>query len=220
MSCSGALGVVVVVHLVVPTVGLLPFHARFHQIHSDPPPHRWPHVAPVQKHPASAHVRAPSAQVRGGHLRCAWPNRSTLARGKRALRRSSRDPVVWPTPTLVRLRLTRPTDDATLQHSTLHAAGWPHGSPRAPRARLIQQHGHALLGQLHGPHLKYALLRHPTVRSPQLHRSRLHQSAHGFAWPSVHSPKTARVLQAGPFPPRLAVKSPALLLRGIHDDSA
>ena len=201
-------------------VALLLFHARFHQTHSDLQPHRWPRVAPVRKPPANAPARAPSVRVRDGLLRCAWPNQSTLARDRRALQRSSRDPVVWPTPTLVRLLLKRPTDDATLRHSTLHAAGWPHGSPRAPRARLIQQHGHALLGQLHGPHSKFVLPQHPTTQLLQLHRLRQHQLALGLAWLSVRSPKIARVRKVEPSPQRPAAKSPAPPLRGIRDDSA
>ncbi len=170
------------VHLVAPTVGLLLFHAGFHQTHSDLQPHRWPHVAPVQKPPANARARAPSARVRDGLLRCAWPNPSTPARDTRALRRSSRGPVVWPPQALVRLRPIHPTGDVMLRHLTLQEVEQPHELRRAPPARLTQQHGCALLGRLHGPHSKHALPRHPTTQSLQLRRLRLRQLAHGLAW--------------------------------------
>ena len=201
-------------------VGLLLFHAGFHQTHSDLQPHRWPHVAPVQKPPANARARAPSARVRDGRLRYVWPNQSTPARDTHALRRSSRGPVVWPAPTLVRLRPIHPIGDVTLRHLTLQEVEQPHELRRAPPARLTQQHGCALLGRLHGPHSEHALPRHPITQLLHLHQLRLRQLAHGLAWLSVRSPKIARVPRVEPFPPRLVAESPALLLRGIRDDSA
>ena len=219
-SCSDASGVAVVVHLVAPMVGLLLFHARFHQTHSDLQLHRWPRVAPVQKPPANARARAPSVRVRDGRLRFAWPNPSTLARDRRGLRRSSRDPVVWPAPTLVRLRPIHLIGDGRLQHLTLHEAESPLELRRAPPARPIQQHGCALLGRLLGPHSKSVLPQHPTTQLLHLHRLRLRQLAHGLAWLSVRSPKIARVPRVEPFPPRPVAESPALLLRGIRDGSA
>ena len=220
VSCSDASDVAVVAHLVAPMEALLPFHARFHQTRSDLQPHRWPRVAPVRKPPANARARAPSVLVRDGLLRCAWPNQSTLARDRHGLRQSSRDPVVWPAPTLVRLRLIHPIGDGRLQHLTLHEAESPHDLPHAPHARLIQQRGHALLGRLLGPHSEFVLPQHPTTQLLQLHRLRQHQLALGLAWLSVRSPKIARVPKVEPSPPRPAARSPAPLLRDIRDDSA
>ena len=208
------------VHLVAPTAALPLFHARFHQTHSNPQPHRWPRVAPVQKPPANARARAPSARVRDGRLRFAWPNPSTLAHDTRALRRSSRGPVVWPPQALVRLRPKHPIGDVMLRHLTLQAVGQPHELHRAPPARPIQQHGCALLGRLHGTRLKHVLPQHPITQLLQLRRLHLRQLAHALAWLSVRSPKIARVPKVEPSPPRPVAGSPALLPRGIRDDSA
>ena len=107
-----------------------------------------------------------------------------------------------------------------LRHLTLQAVGQPHELHRAPPARPIQQHGCALLGRLHGPRLKHVLPQRPITQLLQLRRLRLRQLAHALAWLSVRSPKIARVPKVEPSPPRPVAGSPALLPRGIRDDSA